>query len=350
MQPEVAQPKPYLRELRAGQTILWCRCGRSKRQPYCDGRSHEGTGFEPLRYTAGAEPEEVLLCGCKHTSTPPFCDGTHSNLPGGYQADARSDEERARIAVATMDGGGVRPLDGRCYAVRPAVGLIETRAGYKSRTIIAPSLGAQHQSQVYVEVDRVSSPILSGEGADVILFIARGSGMVEISGRKFPVGPADGVYVRAGEAFRVASDHALTTFISICPAREGLAELESMPENFHEAFPERVKGVDTKQKTEMGPRYFQMLVDKSVGSITAAQFIGHIPPSRAEMHRHLYEESLIILKGRGIIWTEESRAEVDAGDVIFLPRKQIHSLECVDPEGMDVVGVIHPGDNPGINY
>jgi len=39
-----------------------------------------------------------------------------------------------------------------------------------------------------------------------------------------------------------------------------------------------------------------------------------------------------------------------AGDVIFLPRKQLHSLECTDPESMVVAGVIYPGDNPSINY
>ena len=37
-------------------------------------------------------------------------------------------------------------------------------------------------------------------------------------------------------------------------------------------------------------------------------------------------------------------------DVIFFPRKLRHSLQCTAAGGMDVVGVIHPGDNPGINY
>jgi quercetin dioxygenase-like cupin family protein len=50
------------------------------------------------------------------------------------------------------------------------------------------------------------------------------------------------------------------------------------------------------------------------------------------------------------MWTETSKAKVEAGDVIFLPRKQLHSLQCTDPNGMLVVGVIYPGDNPTINY
>ena len=82
----------------------------------------------------------------------------------------------------------------------------------------------------------------------------------------------------------------------------------------------------------------------------AAQFIGEIPESKAAPHRHLYEESLIILKGSGYMWTENYKAKVTAGDIIFLPRKQMHSLQCLDPEGLYLVGIIYPGDNPSISY
>ena len=348
--PVIASLKPYLCELRAGRTIFWCRCGRSKRQPYCDGRSHLGTGFEPLEYVAGDASEEVLLCGCKHSSTPPFCDGTHSNLPGGYRADERSDEERAALRRSDSDAHGVRRLDGRCFVVAPAATRGAEAAGFWLRKIISPELGAEFQSQFYLEQAEGASPILTAGDTHVILFVAAGRGEAEISGRSFPVRDGDGVYVRPGEAFRLIADAPLRIFVSALPSVEALQRLEAMPANFDASEPERVRGVDQDQRTEMGPRYFQMLVDKSVGSRDAAQFIGHIPPSRAEMHRHLYEEALIILSGEGIIWNEESCATVRAGDVIFLPRKQGHSLECVAPEGMDVVGVIHPGDNPGINY
>jgi mannose-6-phosphate isomerase-like protein (cupin superfamily) len=100
----------------------------------------------------------------------------------------------------------------------------------------------------------------------------------------------------------------------------------------------------------MGPRYFQCLVDKRIGSNVITQFIGHIPQSKAAPHRHLYEESLIVLSGEGCMWTESRKALVRAGDVIFLPRKQEHSLEATTPQGLEVVGVICPGDNPSINY
>jgi mannose-6-phosphate isomerase-like protein (cupin superfamily)/CDGSH-type Zn-finger protein len=349
-EPVIASLKPYLCELRARQTIAWCRCGRSRRQPYCDGRSHLGTGFEPLRYQAGEAAEEVLFCGCKHTGTPPFCDGTHSNLPGGYRGDDRSDELRASLRRSESDQDGVRRLDESCYVVAPRATRPAGAGPFWLRKIISPALGALHQSQFYLELDAGSSPVLTAGDSSAILFIAEGSGTVEISGRPFPVLPGDGVHVRPGEAFRIAAETRIRAYVSALPAVESLGQVDSMPGNFDDSQPRRIAGVDIAQRTEMGPRYFQMLVDRNVGSTDAAQFIGHIPPSRAEMHRHLYEEALIILAGEGIIWNEQSCARISAGDVVFLPRKHAHSLECVAPEGMDVVGVIHPGDNPGINY
>lgn len=74
----IAQTAPYGVDLEEGKTYYWCACGRSKSQPFCDG-SHQGTGIEPLAFTA-EKTEKAWLCGCKKSATPPFCDGTHNKL------------------------------------------------------------------------------------------------------------------------------------------------------------------------------------------------------------------------------------------------------------------------------
>ncbi|MEP7248107.1 MAG: CDGSH iron-sulfur domain-containing protein, partial [Gammaproteobacteria bacterium] len=85
LKPTIARLKPCLVDVQAGRSYFWCSCGRSAKQPFCDG-SHKGTAFEPRKFVAVVS-EEVLLCACKHTATPPFCDGTHCNLPGGSPLD-----------------------------------------------------------------------------------------------------------------------------------------------------------------------------------------------------------------------------------------------------------------------
>ena len=67
--------RPYRTQMNAGETLVWCACGQSQRQPYCDG-SHKGTEHRPLRYPV-THTLTVALCGCKATKQPPFCDGSH---------------------------------------------------------------------------------------------------------------------------------------------------------------------------------------------------------------------------------------------------------------------------------
>jgi CDGSH-type Zn-finger protein len=74
----VAQKGPYAVELKAGRTYAWCACGRSARQPFCDG-SHKATTLEPVRFQA-EQDGTAWLCGCKTTRGRPFCDGSHKKL------------------------------------------------------------------------------------------------------------------------------------------------------------------------------------------------------------------------------------------------------------------------------
>lgn len=347
--PVVARPKPCLVTLKGGRTYFWCRCGRSANQPFCDG-SHQGSGLEPRKFVAVAD-EEVLLCGCKQTADAPFCDGAHTNLPDGSPLDDPESPANRRVPLVTDRDGARARLNGSCYVVSPALAEKATRGSLTYSYLVTQELGALYQTQILLEVTGPASPVMSFGDRDVILFVVAGRGQVNIAGRPFAVTATDGVYIRPCEALQLTAAAGQTLKVSAlaCP----LGELEwqlRMPDNFDRQYAQRVVSVDAQQRTAMGSRYFQILVDKRIGSKVITQFIGHIPPSKAAPHRHLYEEAIIVLSGEGCMWTEDRKVNVRAGDVIFLPRKQLHSLEATSADGIDVVGVICPGDNPSINY
>ena len=76
--PKILQKAPYPVEVEEGKTYYWCSCGRSAKQPFCDG-AHQGTSFTPVAYKA-EKSGTTYFCGCKHTKNPPLCDGSHNNL------------------------------------------------------------------------------------------------------------------------------------------------------------------------------------------------------------------------------------------------------------------------------
>jgi CDGSH-type Zn-finger protein/mannose-6-phosphate isomerase-like protein (cupin superfamily) len=346
--PVIARPKGYYFEVKAGKRYAWCACGRSANQPFCDG-SHAGTDFKPVLFEA-KQDEDVLFCGCKHTATPPFCDGTHNNLPGAYgEDDPDSDANRAIRAVPHGEDAHVA-LDGTCYVFATSRAKLARKGEFGWCRIVGPDTGAIHQSQFYAELASGASPVIGAHGRHMILFLTVGEGEVEISGRRFAFGPRTGAYVKPGEAVRIHAAQPVKAFLSTGPALDTLAFLDAMPDNFDAAHPHRLAEIDPSQRHAMAERYFQMLVTKEHGSTLITQFIGNIPLSKAEPHKHLYEEALIFLGGAGVVWTENTKTTVGAGDVLFLPRKQTHSVQCTVEGGFDVVGVICPGDNPSINY
>ncbi len=75
--PIVTQKAPFVLDLEPG-TYYWCSCGKSEKQPFCDGK-HKGTEFAPVKIEI-EEKKKVALCGCRHSKKGAFCDGSHVDL------------------------------------------------------------------------------------------------------------------------------------------------------------------------------------------------------------------------------------------------------------------------------
>ena len=76
--PQIPQKSPYGVDVEAGKSYFWCSCGKSVKQPFCDG-SHADTEFTPVKYEA-QESKKLFFCGCKFTKGQPLCDGSHNAL------------------------------------------------------------------------------------------------------------------------------------------------------------------------------------------------------------------------------------------------------------------------------
>lgn len=95
--PIIAAKVPAKVDLEAGKEYFWCRCGKSKNQPFCDG-SHAGTDITPQKFTAESTGS-ASLCQCKATGSGPFCDGTHASL-GDLKVGDPSPEPKSDVPTA----------------------------------------------------------------------------------------------------------------------------------------------------------------------------------------------------------------------------------------------------------
>lgn len=77
-EPKIAGKIPELVLLEEGQVKVWCACGHSKLQPFCDG-NHKNSGIKPLSFVSEFR-QQASLCTCKLTKNPPYCDGAHLSL------------------------------------------------------------------------------------------------------------------------------------------------------------------------------------------------------------------------------------------------------------------------------
>jgi CDGSH-type Zn-finger protein len=78
--PAIGGCEPARVQVEEGATYLWCGCGLSKGQPWCD-RSHNAPDntFWPVKWKP-PRSGVFALCVCKRTQNPPYCDGSHKTL------------------------------------------------------------------------------------------------------------------------------------------------------------------------------------------------------------------------------------------------------------------------------
>ena len=206
------------------------------------------------------------------------------------------------------------------------------------RTTIDSSAGCERLVQRVIRFSHGRSrPRRLGDRQEV-LFVVSGEGSLRVGGEAHPLEPNTGVYLAAGEEYEVeAAGPDELVVVSVTAPQE------------HEAPPSRrtVRWSDRPALPASPNREFRYLVNQDVGCLDVTQFVGVIPPGRAGMHSHVYDEVVYVLEGEGVLHLDGNESTpIGAGSCIHLPPLHEHSLENVGDRPMRVLGVFHPSGDP----
>lgn len=120
--PVIADNKPRKVTLKKGEEYLFCTCGRSDDQPFCDG-SHADTDFTPKSFVAEKD-EQAVLCQCKYTGDAPFCDGTHARFDKEQVGKEGPEDDDGGDESDKDDGDSAKAPEAKATQEEPTVAFI----------------------------------------------------------------------------------------------------------------------------------------------------------------------------------------------------------------------------------
>jgi mannose-6-phosphate isomerase-like protein (cupin superfamily) len=141
-----------------------------------------------------------------------------------------------------------------------------------------------------------------------------------------------------GARYRLTAAAGMLTMDSVTlPAASGIPDGTGVP---------RLAQLEDCAVEVTGDRRFRVLFGPGNGCAAATQFLGEIPPGRAPLHSHTYDEVVLVLDGEGVLHAGPVEHPIAAGTCIHLPPGQQHCLENTGQGTLRVLGVFHPGGSP----
>jgi quercetin dioxygenase-like cupin family protein len=179
--------------------------------------------------------------------------------------------------------------------------------------------------------------------ADEVVFVLRGQGSLVVGGEAHPLEPETGAYLRPGERYEVEN-----------PGPDELEVVSVLVAEPDEPADDGARAV-TVHPAERQPattdRAFRIVCDPGTGCGSVTQFVGEIPPARAPVHFHRYDEVIYVLEGDGTIDIgDELHARLARGTCIHLPARRLHCLHNTTGDAMRVLGVFRPAGSPAAAY
>jgi mannose-6-phosphate isomerase-like protein (cupin superfamily) len=211
----------------------------------------------------------------------------------------------------------------------------------ETRVAIDASNGCERLEQRVVRYAPGRSQERTLNGAQEVMFVVSGRGTLHVGGDSpAELEPLAGAFVAPGEAYAVENPgpDELVMVAVRAPAGE---------DSVDEARLARVVRYDERPPLPATPnREFRYLVNEDAGCLDVTQFVGTIPPGKAGMHSHAYDEVVYVIEGEGVLHLDGRETPLRPGTCMHLPPLNEHCLENTGPTPMKVLGVFHPSGDP----
>jgi mannose-6-phosphate isomerase-like protein (cupin superfamily) len=173
-----------------------------------------------------------------------------------------------------------------------------------------------------------------------VLYVASGHGTLELGEARHPLEPDTGAYLVPGDGYAVDNPgpDELVVISVTAPCED------SAPPNGDR--PVTIRYADRPVLPASPNREFRYLVNQDLGCRDVTQFVGLIPPGKAGMHSHTYDEVVYVIEGEGVLHLGGTETPISAGSCIHLPPLEEHCLENTSASTMRVLGVFHPSGDP----
>jgi mannose-6-phosphate isomerase-like protein (cupin superfamily) len=242
-------------------------------------------------------------------------------------------------------------------AVIERVEPTQTEGTRRFRIPISRAMGARDIAQfVSIYSEGVSAARRNPVGEEA-LYVVKGTGTCYIDGYSYALAPGTAIYVPPGSVYQIENPgeqgrvNALEIVSVCCPEDEEMEiGTEPVARAPQDTKPFRTVREDDVEAIAAGDRSFKLLVNQDLGAHRITQFVGVIPPGRAPMHHHTYEEAIYIIEGEGRVWTNDGNSEFKSGSSIYLPRLVSHCLENTGSTDIRLLGVFHPSGSPAALY
>jgi mannose-6-phosphate isomerase-like protein (cupin superfamily) len=228
-------------------------------------------------------------------------------------------------------------------------GYTHTEGTRQYRIPVSKTSGARDIAQTVSRYGEGQSQAWRNPTAEEVLYVASGEGACLIDGHRYQLAPETAVYVPPASTCQVDSRGALVIISVRCP-EDDPQTVEAVSAAPLDTKPLRTVREADQQPIATGDRTFKLLINQDNGASRVTQFVGVIPPGRAPLHHHTYEEAIYILEGEGRVWTPSGDAPFRAGSSIYLPRGVSHSLENTGTATIRLLGVFHPSGSPATRY